>query len=148
MIRRGRFLPGWLDLVLRLIVGGVFIYASLHKIAYPDQFARSIDNYHLVPYALLHPMALLLPWLEIVCGATLILGPWRRGAAWLLAVMTTVFIGAIGISIGRGLDISCGCFSTEGGHTVGISLIIQDLALLFATLIIIFNFRGSISKTD
>ncbi len=45
--RRGRpavsrrpLLPAWLDWPLRLVIGGVFVYASLDKIAHPDPVPR------------------------------------------------------------------------------------------------------------
>ena len=45
----------------RLILGGVFIYASLDKIAHPAEFAKAIGNYHVVPFGLENLMALALP---------------------------------------------------------------------------------------
>ena len=44
---------------------------------------------------MLHPFALLLPMVEIVIGAALVLGPGRRGAALLSALLLLVFIAAI-----------------------------------------------------
>ena len=142
IMKAGRLvLPRWLEYGLRLILGGVFIYASIHKIAHPADFARSIANYHMTPYVLLHPMALFLPWLEMVCGLALVSGFRMRGAAWILAVMLVVFIVAIASAMAQGLDISCGCFDTGNGHKVGFSLIMQDSALLLATLILIYGRR-------
>ena len=34
----------WLGLFFRIVLGGVFIYASLDKILHPEQFARIIFN--------------------------------------------------------------------------------------------------------
>lgn len=121
---------GLLVLLCRLAVGGVFIYASLDKFQHPGAFAQAIHNYRLVPYGLLHPMAYLLPALEMAAGAFLVLGIWRRGAALLAGLMAVVFIVAIGSALLRGLDISCGCFNTDGGHGVGMSLLLRDLVLL------------------
>jgi len=41
------------QVVARLILGGLFIYASLDKIAQPAQFARAIESYQLLPLSLL-----------------------------------------------------------------------------------------------
>ncbi len=68
---------GWLAMVVlvcRLIVGAVFIFASLDKLQHPDAFALVIHHYRLVPYSMLHPFAILLPVLELVVGAALVLG--------------------------------------------------------------------------
>ena len=121
-------------LLCRLAVGGVFIYASLDKLAHPQAFAEAIHHYRLVPYALLHPSALLLPMLEFVLGAALVLGIARRGASLWAAFLLVVFTIAIGTALARGLDISCGCFNTDAGHGVGVSLLFRDLGLLLLCL--------------
>ncbi len=127
-------MSGLLVLLCRLIVGGVFIYASLDKLANPQAFAEVIHHYRIVPMALLHPSALLLPMVEFVVGAALVLGLGRRGAALILAAMLVVFMGGIGSALLRNLDISCGCFNTDGGHAVGLSLLWRDLGLLLLCL--------------
>jgi uncharacterized membrane protein YphA (DoxX/SURF4 family) len=127
-------MSGMLVLLCRLIVGGVFIYASLDKLANPQAFAEVIHHYRIVPMALLHPAALLLPMVEFVVGAALVLGLGRRGAALILAALLVVFMGGIGSALLRNLDISCGCFNTDGGHAVGLSLLGRDLGLLLLCL--------------
>ena len=120
----------WLALLCRLAVGGIFVYASLDKLAHPDAFAVAVHHYRLVPIPLLHVFAGLLPVVEIVTGIALIAGFRVRGAALLSALMTLVFTVAIATALARGLDISCGCFNTDGGHGVGMSLLIRDVVLL------------------
>jgi uncharacterized membrane protein YphA (DoxX/SURF4 family) len=120
----------WLGLLCRLAVGGVFVFASLDKLAHPDGFALAVSHYRMVPMPLLHLFASLLPMLELVAGAALILGFRVRGAALLTFLMTVMFIVAIAAALFRGLDISCGCFNTDGGHGVGMDLLLRDLVLL------------------
>lgn len=117
-----------------LVVGGVFLYASLDKIAHPGSFAKAVHNYRLLPLALLHPLAVLLPWVEAVVGVAIILGIARRGAALLALLMTVMFIVAVSAALARNLDISCGCFHTDGGSSVGLDLLIRDIGLLLLTL--------------
>lgn len=131
-----------LVLVCRLGVGAVFLYAAWDKILHPDAFAQAIHHYRLVPGVLLHPWAHLLPVLEIVVGAALVLGLLRRGAALLAAGLTVVFMVAIASALLRGLDISCGCFHTDGGHGVGLSLLLRDAVLLLACLPPLLAARG------
>jgi len=125
---------GWLVLVCRLAVGGIFIYASLDKLAHPAAFAQAIHHYRLVPDVLLHAWTHLLPVLEFVTGTALVLGLWRRGAALVAAGLTVLFMVAIAAALARGLDISCGCFHTDGGHGVGLDLLLRDAVLLLLTL--------------
>ena len=121
---------GMFVLLCRLAVGGIFLYASLDKLAHPAAFAQAIYHYRILPPGLLHPVALLLPMTELILGLGLVLGVARRGSALLAAMLTTVFLAAIAVSLLRGLDISCGCFHTDGGHQVGLSLLLRDLVLL------------------
>ncbi|MEN8006749.1 MAG: MauE/DoxX family redox-associated membrane protein [Candidatus Krumholzibacteriota bacterium] len=127
-------MKGILVLACRLFVGGIFIYASLDKLGHPQAFAVAISHYRIVPYPLLHFFAHLLPVVEIVTGSALVLGIGRRGAALLAAAMTVVFMAAITSALIRNLDISCGCFNTDGGHAVGIDLLWRDGILLLLCL--------------
>jgi hypothetical protein len=54
--------------------------------------------------------------------------------------MLVVFILAIIISLGRGLNIECGCFSTSTGTKVGIIKLVENIILLtFSFLLTKFN---------
>ncbi len=68
-------------LVLRIILGGIFVYASTDKILHPAAFAEMIYNYQIVPDFLINLSALVLPWLELFIGVCLISGKWMPGAA-------------------------------------------------------------------
>jgi len=133
----------WVSLVFRVALGAIFVYASLAKIADPHGFAKMIDNYHLLPESLINITALVLPWLELLTGMALILGTRIEGAATIIGAMLVVFIVAVGISIARGVDIDCGCFSTTGrGRKVGIGLVLQDLGMLVMAIYILINGAG------
>lgn len=101
----------------RLIVGGIFIYASFYKIVEPSMFAKSILYYHLVPGPLVNLMAIILPWLEILVGLALVFGVVYRGAVWWANLMLVIFIVALASTIARNLDIECGCFKAGQSAT-------------------------------
>ncbi len=129
-----------LTLLLRWFVAAIFIFAGTSKILNPDTFARDIDNYRLLPYLLVTIMAIILPWLEVLCGIFLIVGKWKKGAAITLLVLTFMFLIAIGSAIARGLDITCGCFSmTIEGTKVGYTRLVEDVVLF--GLIILVNIK-------
>lgn len=110
--------------VLRLILGAIFIYASLDKALHPAEFARVIANYQVLPQFAVNPLALLLPWIEFVGGACLVIGWQKLGAVFIIGGLLIVFMAVLGIAWYRGVDISCGCFSTRQQAT---SNLLMDL---------------------
>jgi uncharacterized membrane protein YphA (DoxX/SURF4 family) len=129
-----------LTLIARLVVGGIFIYASFYKIIDPGSFAKSIWYYHLVPGSLINLMALILPWVELLCGLSLVLGVFYRGAVAWVNVLTVIFIIALATTIVRGIDIDCGCFKAAktATHSAWNSLLF-DVGLLLFTLQLWFS---------
>jgi putative oxidoreductase len=92
----------------------------------------------MLPDAVINFMALTLPWLEIICGSLIIAGVFVRGSALLIAFMLLVFIIAISFALVRGLDISCGCFSQEGGHGVAVDLLVRDVIMFVGAILVMF----------
>ncbi len=123
------------DLMVRGALALVFIYAAAGKILQPAGFVNDIDNYRLLPYLIVSVMAVILPWIELLCGLLLIFGKWLRGASLVLIVLNAVFILAISSALARGLDINCGCFTLlESGSRVGFVRIVEDIVLLGMSL--------------
>ena len=116
--------------VFRLIVGGLFIYAGVLKIADPLGFAQDIQNYRLVPAGhRASSTALILPWLEILAGAALVAGLFKRTSAGLISLMLVVFIVLVAVTMVRGLDVDCGCFGALS-RKADWRLILEDALVL------------------
>ena len=130
----------YLTLLIRLFVGGVFIYASYYKIINPMDFAKSIWYYHMVPGSLINLMAIVLPWWELVAGVCLVLGVWYRGTVWSMLLMTVMFGAALASAAIRGLDIQCGCFKASvGAGDEAAATLVRDLGLFVLTLQLLFS---------
>jgi uncharacterized membrane protein YphA (DoxX/SURF4 family) len=99
-----------LVLLVRLLLGGVFVHASMDKILHTGDFAGVIANYRILPDSLVNLAAVILPWLELFLGGFLILGIWVPGAALACNMLLGVFSLALAFNLLRGLDIDCGCF--------------------------------------
>ena len=136
-----QFFKGPIILVCRIVLGGIFIYASLDKIAHPAEFAKAIGNYHVLPFGLENLLALTFPWLELLAGVALITGVMVDGAAIMVIIMNIVFIFAISQALARGISIECGCFSvtTEGGDNIGLQTIIRDIGYLIMGFIVLYR---------
>tara|TARA_B100001964_G_scaffold237217_1_gene300323 strand:- start:113 stop:559 length:447 start_codon:yes stop_codon:yes gene_type:complete len=136
-----QFFKGPIILICRIVLGGIFIFASLDKIAHPAEFAKAIGNYHVLPFGLENLLALTLPWLELLAGVALITGVMVDGAAIMVILMNIVFIFAISQALARGISIECGCFSvtTEGGDNIGLQTIIRDIGYLIMGFIVLYR---------
>jgi len=126
-----------LGLLLRVYVGGVFIYASMYKINYPGEFAETIASYQLVPYWGVNLMALIMPWAELVSGILMVLGVRTKSAAAAIGGMLVMFSLAILITLLRGIPIGCGCF-TSVEDPLGWGTFWRDLLWLGMTLQVYF----------
>jgi uncharacterized membrane protein YphA (DoxX/SURF4 family) len=83
-------------LVLRLVLAAVFVYAAVHKIGRPLAFADEIHTYGVVDYGPpLYVMAIVLPWLELLCGLSLLTGVFIRGSALVLLGLNAMFLAVI-----------------------------------------------------
>jgi uncharacterized membrane protein YphA (DoxX/SURF4 family) len=105
---------GWLGVPIRLLIGGLFLWAAWAKIGPsngPQVFSTAIVAYKLeLPDHLVALATFGVPWTEAIAGVLLILGLWTRASAAVIAAMLLLFIG-LGLSaISRHLDIHCGCF--------------------------------------
>jgi uncharacterized membrane protein YphA (DoxX/SURF4 family) len=135
----------WLGLLLRLYLGGVFLLASLHKIAHPGTFALDVATYQFLPLAVVNLFALIVPWIELLVGVQLLVGFRARGAALVSALLMIAFMIALGSALARGLDLSCGCFASQATarhDPISYRTLLRDAAwLLIAAYVAGFDVR-------
>jgi hypothetical protein len=120
-------------LVFRLVLGGLFVYAGAVKALDPLDFAQDIRNYRLVGQSLSFIAAVVLPWLEILAGAFLIAGTWKRGAALTVSGLLVFFIFLTLVTMLRGIDVDCGCFGSLSRKS-GWGVVLEDLGMLYLGL--------------
>lgn len=111
----------WLAVPARWYLGWLFVSACVHKIAEPASFALDIATYDILPLGLVNLTAITLPWVELAAGVMLLTGARVRPAAVLVSGMMAVFLGALLVALARGLDMSCGCFASQGASEDPIS---------------------------
>jgi cation diffusion facilitator family transporter len=118
-----------LTMLIRLILGVVFIAAGAPKILYPAAFAEAVYNYQILPDELINIVAIVLPWLEVILGGMLIVGFWLPGAILMYNGLMITFIVALAYNTARGLDINCGCFSQTSTEAIGMETVFRDLLI-------------------
>jgi len=123
-------------LTFRVLLGVVFVYASLDKIANPQDFAKIIYNYKILPSFLINITAITLPWIELICGLFLIGGIFTESSSLVIFFLLVIFIMGTSINVFiRGIDINCGCFTTSlTAKKSGAELVIREIILLLMSL--------------
>ena len=125
-------------MICRILLGLMFIYASLDKIAHPEEFAKQIGYYKVLPFGVENILGIVLPWTELIIGICLIAGLLVDGATLLSIIMMLVFILAISQAMLRGIDITCGCFKVSAdSDKLGLDTIIRDIVFLVMSFIVL-----------
>lgn len=138
--RRSSARRRWLIFVIRVVIGAVFIYASIDKITHLETFAKIIHNYRLLPPYFINLLAIILPWVEMVAGICLITGFKYRGATFIILFILAIFIIALSINYAKGVNIICGCFSTSSSSKSNLLWgIIEDVVLASGCIIILLR---------
>lgn len=125
-------------LASRLILGMVFIVASIDKIAMPEAFAASIQAYDLMPMGIINVLALLLPWAELLCGIFLVTGMLVRSSSVIVSLLLCVFVAAMVSALSRDLTIDCGCFGKAYASPVSWTRVLEDAGLLILGIHLFF----------
>ncbi|MBK9120380.1 MAG: hypothetical protein IPM18_12380 [Phycisphaerales bacterium] len=157
---RPRSLLGKIDrsgvplLLARLGVGGWFAYLAILKIMAPANFLKTLRGFEVLPTEppfLMHAVVIVLPWLELLCAAAVVLGIWRRGAALLINGMLLYFTPLLALHAATLLSdparagefawycavkFDCGCGT---GETYICTKLAENLALQVGALIILFS---------
>ncbi|MBB5034705.1 MauE/DoxX family redox-associated membrane protein [Prosthecobacter vanneervenii] len=128
-----------LRLLLHFFFGGVFVYAGILKAADPMSFLDDIRSFDLLGDPWAAWLAMGLPWLEILAGLAVMSGVLRSGGLLVLNGSLLVFLAAISISWGRGIDIRCGCFGHADATSNYRDLILRDILLLIGGLVLVWH---------
>lgn len=133
----------WTGLIARLIVGGVWLYAGALKVGDPESSITAVRAYQLLPAGLADSVGRVLPMLEIVLGACLVLGLLTRIMGGASALLQVAFIIGIASVWARGIEINCGCFGDGGPNPDATSQypweIARDLGLLALSFLLVLR---------
>ena len=120
-------------LLLRVALAVLFLFAAITKLIDPSSFAQQIANYQLTPWLATAVLSVFRPALELCVGIMLLLGRWESGALVWVAILLTIFSGALLSAIVRGLSIDCGCFGRSIENAGTLWPLIRNLVLLAVT---------------
>jgi uncharacterized membrane protein YphA (DoxX/SURF4 family) len=136
-------------LFVRLVLGGLFFYMGVNKIVGSVAFLKQVNLYEMLPVDppyYLNATAIVLPWMEVLCGTALILGVWIRGGATQIAIMLcaftpAIFLRALAIHNADGIpfldiEFDCGC---GGGPVIIWKKLLSNSGLLLLALFALFS---------
>jgi uncharacterized membrane protein YphA (DoxX/SURF4 family) len=133
--------PRMLLVLGRVALGLVFLVAAYTKLHfnggwhfgdYHFFFAMAIDSYNMLPLWAVEFMARVLPILEAVIGALLVLGLGLRWVAAFTSALLLAFIGAMTRALILHIQIKCGCFGNDEPLTI--FTLLRDSSLLVLAL--------------
>jgi len=112
----------------RLLLGALFVWASVTKVPDMAAFAESVANYRIVPPTLVSLAAVMLVGVELAAGLALVANLWTRAAALVLGALLAGFTVGLTSALLRGIDLACGCFGGNAPATWW--TVLRDVVLL------------------
>jgi len=132
-------------LVLRLVLGAIFIVAGASKIGHGAEFAAQIAGFRILPQPVIAPMALALPFLEVLLGGYLVLGLFTRAAGWIAVLLLALFDGAIASAVVRGMTVSCGCFGPNDKTVTTWAEVARDAIFVLLAVVVALRAPGTLA---
>jgi uncharacterized membrane protein YphA (DoxX/SURF4 family) len=106
-----------LSIVLRVVLGWIFLAAGWSKIGQTLPTLASIYSYQIViPDGLAEFIAMALPWVELLLAVALFSGLFFPWTLWVTGLVLGAFTLLTAQAWWRGLDIDCGCFDFSAIH--------------------------------
>ncbi len=118
------------QLVLRLVLGLIFLFSALAKLRAPAAFVQGVLDYHVLPAPLARIYGRLLPFVELGTALLFLSGFFLAVGAGLVVLMLVSFAIAIAINAQRGRAVACHCFGEDSASSVGWHTLVRDLVLL------------------
>lgn len=114
-----------------LTVAVILASAATHKLRAPMRFAHQLEDYQLVPGALVGLLARLIPALEVVIALGMLIPTARSTASLAACALLAAYAAAIGINLWRGRhDIDCGCAGPDQAQPLRPQLLLRNAILV------------------
>ncbi|MGC1379917.1 MAG: MauE/DoxX family redox-associated membrane protein [Candidatus Baltobacteraceae bacterium] len=132
-------------LAIRLLLGGLLLVAGALKVGHPADLAANIAAFRLLPSAVAGPLAIGLPYFELLLAIYLIAGLFTRVVALVAAAQFVIYAGAIASAVVRHIQASCGCFGPRDAAVADWPHVAFDLALAAASLFVAYRAPGALA---
>jgi hypothetical protein len=95
-----------------------------------------VYNLEILPGPLAIAFGWALPFIELACGISLLLGVLTRLSALGTVLMSISFLITKIILLSRGMDVNCGCFGAIGSTMASWSIYLDPILLLLSTTVL------------
>ncbi len=129
-------------ILLRVAMGGIFLYAGYVKLKDPwELFAAGIRDYEMVPNWAADLLAQTLPYFELLIGLLLVVGRFLRLSTVSVSALLVVFFSLMVRAFVQGKEINCGCFGPN--ELISWKTLVRDGSLLAVSLFLtVMAFRA------
>lgn len=124
---------------VRWLIGLVFLLSSITKLRDPKGFTMAVYNFRVLPVPLADLYAALIPYVEMITGALLLLGLLTQIAAAVAFLTLLSFTLAIGWNLTRGQHPDCHCFGNLFSEELSSMLVIRNVALMALVSLAVFT---------
>lgn len=131
--------------IVRVLLGALLLAAGALKVGHAPELAASIAGFRLLPAAVAGPLALALPYVELLLGLYLVAGLFTRIVAAIVAVQFLLYSGAIASAVLRHIAANCGCFGPGDATVADWPHVGFDLALAAASVFVAWGAPGALA---
>jgi uncharacterized membrane protein YphA (DoxX/SURF4 family) len=128
--------------VMRVVLGGLLMVTGALKVGHAPDLAAAIAGFRLLPAGAVGPLALALPFFELLLGGYLVAGLFTRTAAIVAAAQFVIYAGAIASAVIRHIPANCGCFGPHDTAVADWPHVAFDLALALSSAFVAYRAPG------
>jgi uncharacterized membrane protein YphA (DoxX/SURF4 family) len=128
--------------VMRVLLGGLLIVTGGLKVGHAPDLAAAIAGFRLLPPGAVGPLALALPFFELLLGGYLVAGLFTRTVAIVAAVQFVIYAGAIASAVIRHIPANCGCFGPHDAAVADWPHVAFDVALALVSALVAYRAPG------
>ena len=137
-----------LTFVVRVSIGLVFAVAGALKVGHFNELAAAIAGFRILPAPIVGPLAVLLPFFELLLGLYLAAGLFTRWAAAVAALQLFIYAAAIASAVLRHIPANCGCFGPQDTAPADWPHVCADLALAAVCALVAWRAPGLFSLDE
>jgi len=128
--------------VMRVLLGGLLLATGALKVGHAPDLAAAIAGFRLLPAGAVGPLALALPFFELLLGGYLVIGLFTRTAAIVAALQFVIYASAIASAVIRHIPANCGCFGPQDAAVADWPHVAFDLALALLSALVAYRAPG------